>query len=64
MIIAEEKHLAPLHVGIDISKKFFVVCLMEADGKVFGTFEISPTKKGFEILNKSIPEIGSLVKTD
>ena len=56
MTVKENKDLGPLHVGIDISKDIFEICMMDADGKVVKTFQIGSDRNGFKQLIEKIPK--------
>ena len=56
MTVEENKDLAPLHVGIDISRDIFEICMMHADGKVVKTFQIGSDRTGFKKLISVVPE--------
>ncbi|MCE7736987.1 MAG: IS110 family transposase [Candidatus Heimdallarchaeota archaeon] len=56
MKLQQDKDLASMYVGIDISKKNIDVCQMYVDGKVMNKFRITSDLVGFKQLIKSIPK--------
>ena len=56
MKLQNNKDLANLYIGIDISKEIFDICLMKDDGIVLKTFQISSNYVVFNGLIDAIPE--------
>lgn len=52
----------PLFVGIDVSSKNNVVCLMKPDGSKFSTFSVQNNLGGVKILSERI--VSALDKLD